>query len=121
MKYIVTDARARVLRKEVQLYETEMPSAEARFALEILSKVAIAVVTDAGEDAAGRQRMAPMPPDELVDRAFRIADYAFQEARRRGWMVQLPDLNEINEEKTGRCPPAPAAAAPSCTWSPWPA
>lgn len=97
MKYRIESAHS-FGKKKITMYETEVPTEEARFAFALLERWGMVAAREAGEDSAGRQQMALTPVNEVVDRAFALAQRAFTVARDNGLMVDIPDLNEINRE-----------------------
>ncbi|WP_428418185.1 hypothetical protein [Methylibium sp.] len=100
MKYrVATRSQLEFGDKIVATYETEMPMAEAKFALELISRFGLIAGEDGGEDSAGRAKGRLMPVELVVTRSFEISMAAFAEARKRGLMLKIPDLDEINAEK----------------------
>lgn len=84
--------------KQVKVFQTEMPNAEAQFAMALVERFGLIAAEPDGEDSSGRQKGQVMPVAAVVARAFDLAQASFDAARERGWMVTLPDLNEINAE-----------------------
>jgi hypothetical protein len=87
---------------EVKVFQTEMPTQEAQFAMALIERWGMVMGMPDGEDSAGRTRLKLMTPSQLVDRAFQVASEAYIVARQRGLMVELPDLNQINAENDAR-------------------
>ncbi len=98
MKYRVSSDSYEFREKKVTCYDTEAMTQEGRLAIVFLEKWGMVAAKEDGEDAAGRQKMALIPVDECVARAFEMSRLAMAEARRRGLVVELPDLNEINAD-----------------------
>lgn len=84
--------------KRVGTYVTEMPNEEAQMAFNFLQHWGMVAAKNTGEDTSGRSKIDVLPVDETVARAFDMAELAYSEARRRGHMIEVPDLNEINEK-----------------------
>ncbi len=84
--------------KTVRAFYTEAPDRAASFAMELLEKWGLVAAMPDGEDSSGRAKMRLPTTQELVTRSFDIAEAAMAEARTRGMMVDLPDLNQINEK-----------------------
>jgi hypothetical protein len=82
-------------RAELKINERERFSFEASLACQFLEKWGMAMATEDGEDSAGRSRLRTMSPAEAVQRAFDMAQLACEEARKRGQVVLLPTLAEI--------------------------
>lgn len=72
--------------------------AEAQFAFHLIEKFGLVACSPSAEDTSGRQAFELLSPNDVVSRGFSIASLAFAEARRRGLMLQVPDLNEVNAE-----------------------
>lgn len=75
---------------EIKICHTVHPDQEAHFAMHLMDHLGIAVATDDGEDSAGRHKLRLQTPDEVVQRACDIAQKAFAEFEKRGWMLALP-------------------------------
>jgi len=86
-------------RFEVEIYSTESPNEEARFAMLLLEKWGPVCCTANGEDSSGRATFRELTPMETVDRAFQIASLTYLKMEAEGMMVKLPDLCEINKEE----------------------
>ena len=74
---------------EAILYKKTAACQRAQFAMELVAR-SITVGSDAGEDSAGRAKARPTPPEEMAERACEIADAAFNEFEKRGWLLELP-------------------------------
>ena len=85
--------------KAVKVFGTEYMSQEAQMAITLLEKWGMVAAVPEGEDSAGRTTLRLMDPGEIVSRAFDIARLAMREARSRGLVLTVPDLNEINAER----------------------
>jgi hypothetical protein len=68
--------------------------ARALLAWELLLRVGICTGTPQGEDSAGRSVLSLLPPQDLVDRAFQIADSFVNKAEARR------ELKGITEDDT---------------------
>jgi hypothetical protein len=77
-------------QESVQVYTTEAPNAEARFAMVLIQEWGMVMAKPDGEDSSGRAKLARMSKEEVISHAFEVADAAFAEARKRGWMIELP-------------------------------
>ncbi len=78
------------IKEQPVLYSSEMPEPEATFAMQMLERWGMVAAMDDGEDSAGRQKIRVATPEELVWRACTVAEVAFAEFDRRGWMLKLP-------------------------------
>lgn len=85
-------------RKQVILYEIRMPDAVARLATAFIERWGMVAGMPDGEDSAGRAKLRLSTTDEIVKRAFDIAEKFVAVADARGHMIDVPDLNEINAE-----------------------
>jgi hypothetical protein len=84
--------------KEVSTYRTEMPDDVAACAVLFLERWSLVAAMPDGEDSAGRAKLRLPTADEIVTRAFDIAEKYYATARARGHLLDLPDLNAINAE-----------------------
>jgi hypothetical protein len=82
--------------KEVKVFEREFLTKEAAYAFELIQKWGMILGIEDGEDSSGRAKNRPATPQEVVDRAFEVTDLFFTRAREKGFVIDLPDLNEIN-------------------------
>ena len=79
------------------LHHREHPTLEAQYALNMIDRWGVVAGKPDGEDSAGRSILCVVPEDEVVSRAFNLAEKAFAEARRRGLMVEVPSWEECRE------------------------
>ena len=68
-------------KSTVIVHDTEMIEAEARLAFSLLERWGMVAACPDGEDSAGRAKLRLSEPSELVDRAFEVANLAFNRAR----------------------------------------
>lgn len=94
MKVVAVD-RYRNFKKEVVAYVEEQPDPVAQFAFDIIKQHAMVSAMPDGEDSSGRQKEKLPTPEQFVDRAFAIAEYAFNLARDKGRMIKTPDISEV--------------------------
>lgn len=71
--------------------------ARASIALRILDHFAIIAATDGGEDSAGRHRLKLHEPEQLVARAFEIANLFIEQAEQQGEIVKA-DFDAVSRE-----------------------
>lgn len=83
----------------VAIFQKETVDQEGAFAFALIERWGMVAAKGDGEDSSGRAKLALMTPQELVERAFETVRLAWQEARKRGLMVDCPDLNELNAER----------------------
>lgn len=88
--------------KDVRLYKTEVFDEVAGFASALIERWGLVAAMPDGEDSSGRARLRLPTTDELVKRAFDIAEATFAEAAARSHVIPLPDLNEINADIDAR-------------------
>jgi hypothetical protein len=98
MKSLVREKYGNPLDKEVITYRVEQPDDTANLALLFLEKWGLVAAMPDGEDSAGRSKLRLPTTQELVGRAFDIAQEAMRVTRQRGHMVDLPDLAAVNEK-----------------------
>jgi hypothetical protein len=75
---------------EIKVCETEMPDQRARFAMQLMQQLAIVACVPDGENSDGSQKMRIMMPDEVVNRAINIANYALGAFKLEGWLLEIP-------------------------------
>jgi hypothetical protein len=98
------DTKVRVERSRyteaatVTVFKTETVDQVGALAYGFLERWGLVAAVEDGEDSAGRQKLRLPTPSEVVTRAFDIAEAATAEARKRGHMIALPDLNVLNAE-----------------------
>lgn len=85
-------------RPEVCLHAKIQLDFRGQFACALLEKWGLVLGQTGPEDSAGRATVAPLPPKEVVARAFDTADAAYKEILARGWYVELPSFAEIQEK-----------------------
>lgn len=51
-----------------------------------------------GESSDGRQKLRLHTPEEVVKRAFSLAEMAFAQGEQRGWVVTMPNYEDIERE-----------------------
>lgn len=78
-------------------HHTQKGNHVAQLAMAILERWAMVMGKPDGYDEAGRQKLAIMPTDELVDRSIDIAEQAMAKLADRGHMFDLPDTQELFE------------------------
>lgn len=88
--------------REVVAYNNCVLDEAARLALTFLERWGMVAGIEDGEDSAGRAKLKLLSPDEIVDRAFTIAEKALAAAKARGHLIDAPDLNELNAEHDQR-------------------
>ena len=94
-KALVQD-RFRNNKKEVTIYTTEAFQIEAEIALEMITKWGMVAGIPEGEDSSGRSKLRIATPEEVVNRACAATEIAMKAFRDRGWVLTLPDLQEVN-------------------------
>ena len=74
---------------EIAVYETEELNQQARFAMQLIERLALGAEID-GEDRAGRSKARPLTEKEIVSKACELADLAFKEFRASDWILDIP-------------------------------
>jgi hypothetical protein len=77
---------------EVAIATLIAPDEKARLAMVLLEKWGMVQAHTDGEDSAGRAKLALMPVHEVVGRACEMADLAWREFERLGWVVPIPPI-----------------------------
>ena len=86
--------------KVSRLHYLEQPNQVATFAFALIERFGLIAADADGEDSAGRQKGFLLPVADVVDRAFGLAEKAYEMAFSRGMMLELPDPNVVNAEAT---------------------
>lgn len=81
----------------VSKHETEDVEREGFLAISLIEKWGMVAGQPEGEDSAGRSITRLQTPEELIDRAFTVAELAFARLREKGLIHQLPTIKEIND------------------------
>lgn len=80
--------------EKIALYEHEAANYEARLSAALVERWGIVAAEQDGEDSTGRAKLRRMTPVEVVTAACDTAGLLVAEFRKRGWMIQLPTLEE---------------------------
>lgn len=86
--YRVVENRYGINDRQIVKLQCENP--QAAFAMDLMKHLGICAGRPDGEDSTGRQKGALLSPDEVVTRACSIADIAWQEFQKRGWILDIP-------------------------------
>jgi len=98
---IETEIRAKGYGRKaegIMLHHRKYLNPQADMAMAFIERWGVVAAKPDGEDAAGRQKLALLTIDEVVDRAFEMADKAFDRAEALGWVIPTPSLDELDEE-----------------------
>jgi hypothetical protein len=87
---------------DLHVHDTDAPNWEARMASLLIDRWGMVVGGTDGEDSAGRSKLRLLSPEEIVERACATAQLAVAAFRARGWVQQLPSINEIREAREKR-------------------
>lgn len=69
----------------------QAPDQIAQFAMHLMDHFGVVAATDTDQcDPAGRAKLRLQTPEEVVTRACAIAELAYAEFEKRGWMLELP-------------------------------
>ena len=82
--------RYETLDTEVVVVQLKLPNHPAQMAQSFIERWGMLLCDSDGEDSAGRQKLRLMLADEVVARACQMAEIAWQEFERRGWLLTLP-------------------------------
>lgn len=80
----------------IKIYKKQALSQKAAFVSEMLIRWGVIASSPDGEDSAGRAKGKLYPVNELVSRACNIADAAWFEFEKRGWLLTLPEPTELD-------------------------
>lgn len=82
---------------KVVLHERYAPDIRARFAISLLEKWGMVMAEEDGVSATGRQKTRRMTSPEVVEYACATAEGAFAEFQKRGWLVDIGDIDRLHE------------------------
>jgi len=82
----------------IKIHDTEAPNFEGNLALSLIERWGMVQGADGGEDSTGRAHITLMPPEEVVDRAIKVARLTTARLRDEGWMLNLPTIAEMENE-----------------------
>jgi hypothetical protein len=68
---------------------------KAQFAMELMRTNSILLGKEDGEDSTGRAKLKQASPAEIVDRAVRIADLAFDAFAEHGWLHNVTKFEDV--------------------------
>lgn len=80
------------------IHPSEQANFEADMALRFIERWAMVAATPDGEDDAGRQKLRRLTPRELVDHACATAKMLYEEFESRGWLIEIPPLDEAERQ-----------------------
>lgn len=95
---------------KLQAHHRELPGMKATLAMALVERWGLIAGTPDGEDAAGRAKIRPYTPDELVARAVDTADKTIEELRKRNWFVTVPTWPELSAKAEDEADAAHARA-----------
>lgn len=75
---------------DILVHESTALQHRAGLAADLIERFGSVASIPDGEDSGGRQRLRLQTPDELVSRCCAIADAAFGEFEKRGWLLEVP-------------------------------
>lgn len=81
-------------RLEPHEYRKRAFDPEAEFALQCIQKWGMVAAKDDGEDSSGRAKIKLSTPEEIVDRAFKIARLAMEHIAREDMLIHFPSAAE---------------------------
>lgn len=76
----------------VAISPVDAPDHTARLAFALIERWGAVAAESDGEDSAGRAKLKLQAPDDLVRRAFDIAQSAVAEAKKRGLMINMESI-----------------------------
>jgi hypothetical protein len=82
--------------KEVAMFLKQTVTEEGKMVFALLEKWGMVAAMDDGEDSTGRHKVRLASVEEVVGRAFAVTRLFMLKAEEFGYIMKLPDLNEIN-------------------------
>lgn len=78
----------------MDIQQAQVPNWPAQMATVMAEKWGMVAAMPDGEDTAGRAKLAPASPAQVVERACTTAELLCAEFERRGWLIDLPSPEE---------------------------
>lgn len=85
-------------RPSITIHDREQLSTRAKCVMDLLGRWGLVAADIDGEDSAGRSKLKLQEVEEMVHRAVESVELAFEECKKRGWIVDAPSLDEIKNE-----------------------
>lgn len=80
---------------ESKISNISHPNQRATLAMLLADHFSIVAAVPDGEDSSGRQKCRLMTPTECTERACAIADELYNAFDQRGWLLTLPNHEEV--------------------------
>jgi len=96
MKLKLQSRVAKVERYGVTVADTQMPHPVAQFAMVLIERWGMVQGESDGEDSAGRAKIKLMNEQDVVARACKTAQIAFEQFAAKDWLFDVP--NPTREE-----------------------
>ncbi|MBD1602282.1 hypothetical protein [Pseudomonas typographi] len=76
---------------DLKITQSHIENWQARIALGLIDRFGLIAAEPDGFDEAGRQKGRVLSPEEVVTRAFSIAELAVKEIADRGWLIPVDE------------------------------
>lgn len=87
--------------KPVMVHNKSHNSAIANFSMDIM-KILVAQSNPDGETSSGHPKAKRLLPEEVVHEAIALAEIAFDLLEKKGWIVKVPSISDLEyDDKTG--------------------
>lgn len=81
----------------IESHETDYLSIKGRACLDMILRWGMVAADNDGEDSTGRSRLKLQPVSEVIDRAIKMTQALFEAIEGKGWVCQLPTIDEANK------------------------
>lgn len=98
-KFRISNPDSQYKDRSIQVYDTITLDYKARIAASLLERWGPVLAATDGESSDGRQKIRALTPEEIAQKACNIAEATMAEFEHRGWLINIPDMAEINKEK----------------------
>jgi hypothetical protein len=84
-------------KTKVCLYDKVYPDMRARFTMLLIEKWGMVLARPDGDDSAGRAKIRPADPDEVVKHAVNVSAATFAAFKDRGWLLEIGATDRLHE------------------------
>lgn len=84
--------------KTIECMKTEALDEVGSLASQFVDRWGMVAGLPDGEDSSGRAKLRLATVQETVDRAFAMAEEIYSQARIRGRIIDIPNMNQINAD-----------------------
>ena len=95
---VLSDRLSRLNSLSVIMHDDEVMQFEGRLVVVLIERWGLVTCDESGEDSAGRQKLALMSPDAIVERCCEIARVTGSRLRELEWLTQDISIEALLEK-----------------------